>query len=130
VSVVVALQAEALALGGPLGALVTLAAAVAGPVAVPLLLGLLPAFRRCGPTAALTSWGCGLAGYLVAELVTDATDRTAVVATPLLTSLVLFVGIGLLHPQPSAAADEITRGTRYRSRAARGSGQPVYASER
>jgi Na+/proline symporter len=106
-SMVVALQAEAL--GGPLGIIVALVAAVMGPISIPMLLGLLPAFRRCGARAALISWGCGLAGYLLVEYVIGSTNQTATVATPLLTSLVLFVGLGLLFPEPSAAADEITR---------------------
>ncbi|MER5479602.1 sodium:solute symporter family protein [Streptomyces sp. NPDC002734] len=107
-SMAVALQAEAL--GGPLGIIVALVAAVMGPISIPMLLGLLPAFRRCGPWAALVSWACGLLGYVAVKYWPGSgTDQTLTVATPLLTSLVLFVGIGLLFPEPSADADEITR---------------------
>ncbi|MET8573420.1 sodium:solute symporter family protein [Streptomyces sp. NPDC005012] len=105
-SVVVALRAAAL--GGPLGIVVALAAAVMGPIAIPMLLGLLPAFRRCGPRAALVSWAGGLTGYLVVTYVVGSTDPTATVATPLLTSLALFAGLGILLPEPDADADEIT----------------------
>ena len=79
-----------------------------GPISIPMLLGLLPAFRRWGSLAALISWACGLASFVLVKYVLDSTDQTLTIATPLATSLVLYLVIGLVLPQPSPAADEIT----------------------
>jgi Na+/proline symporter len=38
-------------------------AGLMGPIAIPMMLGLLRPFRRSGPTAALTSWGFGLLAF-------------------------------------------------------------------
>ena len=98
---------KAAALGGILGIIVAWVGALMGPISIPLLLGLLPAFRRCGSTAALVSWAGGLFAYwLVKYGMTGSPDAT-IVATPLLTSLVLFIGIGLLMPQRNPITDDI-----------------------
>ncbi|MFJ8094872.1 sodium:solute symporter family protein [Streptomyces griseofuscus] len=106
VSMVVAMEASHF--GGPLGIITALVAAVMGPISIPMLLGLLPAFRRWGSLAALISWACGLASFVLVKYVLDSTDQTLTIATPLATSLVLYLVIGLVLPQPSPAADEIT----------------------
>jgi Na+/proline symporter len=105
VSMLVAVNAEHF--GGVLGIIVALVAAVMGPISIPMLLGLLPAFRKCGPRAALASWAFGLAGYVLARYGFGSTDQTVVIATPLLTSLVLYTVLGLLMPEPNPDADEI-----------------------
>ncbi|MFD0608224.1 sodium:solute symporter family transporter [Streptomyces aureus] len=53
ISMIVAIEADHF--GGVLGIIVALVAAVMGPISIPMLLGLLPAFRRCGPIAAISS---------------------------------------------------------------------------
>ncbi|MEU1351371.1 sodium:solute symporter family protein [Streptomyces sp. NPDC005776] len=105
VSMVVAIEADHF--GGVLGIIVGLVAAVMGPISIPMLLGLLPLFRRCGPRAALSSWGFGLLGYVLVKFVLDSTDQTLVIVTPLVTSLVVYVVVGLLAPEPDATADAI-----------------------
>jgi solute:Na+ symporter, SSS family len=107
VSVSMLVAVNAAHFGGVLGIIVALVAAVMGPISIPMLLGLLPAFRRCGPRAALLSWGLGLAGYVLVKYGLASTDQTVVIATPLLTSLVLYVGLGLALPEPNPQADEI-----------------------
>ncbi|MEU1471946.1 sodium:solute symporter family protein [Streptomyces sp. NPDC005761] len=105
ISMAVAIEADHF--GGVLGIIVGLVAAVMGPISIPMLLGLLPLFRRCGPRAALSSWALGLAGYVLVKFVLDSTDQTLIIVTPLVTSLVVYVVVGLLAPEPDATADAI-----------------------
>ncbi|MFG1811964.1 sodium:solute symporter family protein [Streptomyces sp. NPDC049040] len=105
VSMLVAIEADHF--GGVLGIIVALVAAVMGPISIPLLLGMLPAFRRCGPRAALVSWAAGLIGYWIVKYGMDGSSQTTVVVTPLVTSLALYVLLGLLLPEPNAQADAI-----------------------
>jgi hypothetical protein len=93
--------------GGVLGIIVGMVAAVMGPISIPMLLGLLPAFRRCGPRAALTSWALGLGGYFFVKYGLDGASQTTVVVTPLVTSLVVYAGLGLFLPEPDAEADAV-----------------------
>ncbi|RCG32539.1 Na+:solute symporter [Sphaerisporangium album] len=78
---------------------VDVVAATMGPISIPLMLGLLPWFRRSGPTAAIVSWAAGLGVWAVLKWVIASTNQTLVVAAPLVTSLVLYVAIGLLKPE-------------------------------
>ncbi|MET7524396.1 enolase C-terminal domain-like protein [Streptomyces sp900116325] len=105
VSMLVAIEADHF--GGVLGIIVGLVAAVMGPISVPMLLGLLPIFRKCGPRAALSSWALGLLGYVLVKFVLESTDQTVIIVTPLVTSLVVYVVVGLLSPEPDATADAI-----------------------
>ncbi|MFJ7945947.1 sodium:solute symporter family protein [Streptomyces sp. NPDC096354] len=105
VSMLVAIEADHF--GGVLGIIVGLVAAVMGPISIPMLLGLLPAFRKCGPRAALSSWALGLLGYVLVKFVLESTDQTVIIATPLVTSLVVYVLVGLLSPEPDTTADAI-----------------------
>ena len=105
VSMLVAIEADHF--GGVLGIIVGLVAAVMGPISIPMLLGLLPLFRKCGPRAALSSWALGLLGYVLVKFVLESTDQTVIIVTPLVTSLVVYVVVGLLSPEPDATADAI-----------------------
>jgi Na+/proline symporter len=103
-TMLVATQAQNL--GGVLQIVVNWVAALMGPISIPLLLGMLPWFRKCGPRAALISWAGGLLDYALCYYVFNA-NQTVLVATPILVSLALYVGLGLIAPERSAAADEI-----------------------
>ncbi|MFF3059472.1 sodium:solute symporter family protein [Streptomyces sp. NPDC057909] len=105
VSMLVAIEADHF--GGVLGIIVGLVAAVMGPISIPMLLGLLPLFRKCGPRAALSSWALGLLGYVLVKFVLESTDQTVIIVTPLVTSLVVYVVVGLLSPEPDTTADAI-----------------------
>ncbi|MFE7011468.1 sodium:solute symporter family protein [Streptomyces sp. NPDC057651] len=105
VSMIVAIEADHF--GGVLGIIVALVAAVMGPISIPMLLGLLPAFRRCGPIAALSSWALGLGAYFLLKYGIEPADQTWLVATPLVTSLIVYMGLGLLTPEPNDEADAI-----------------------
>lgn len=86
---------------------VQLVAATMGPISIPLMLGLLPWFRRHGPLAAITSWAAGLVVWWIVKYGVDGSSEATVVGLPLLTSLVLYVGIGFVRPAGSAAKDAL-----------------------
>jgi Na+/proline symporter len=103
-SMVVATQAQHL--GGVLSIVVSWVAALMGPISVPLLLGMLPWFRRCGSRAAIVSWAGGLITYGVLYYGLDA-SQTATVATPILVSLLLYIGLGLVASERTPQIDEM-----------------------
>ena len=105
ISMVIAISTEGQ--GVVLKIVIDLVAATMGPISIPLMLGLLPWFRRSGPTAALVSWAAGLGVWAVIKWVLEETSQTMVVGVPLVTSLVLYVAIGLLRPERTAPRDEL-----------------------
>lgn len=104
-SVVIALNAGNL--GGVLAIIVTWVGALIGPISIPLMLGMLRPFRHIGPTAALVSWAGGLITYGLTKYAWATSDAIAVVS-PVLVSLVLFIGIGAVCRDAPAAAEDIT----------------------
>ncbi|SDS67133.1 sodium:solute symporter family protein [Actinoplanes derwentensis] len=105
ISMVIAISTEGQ--GVVLKIVVDLVAATMGPISIPLMLGLLPWFRRSGPTAALVSWAAGLGVWVIVKWILEETSQTMVVGVPLVTSLVLYVVIGLLKPERTARRDEL-----------------------
>ncbi|RSM52530.1 Na+:solute symporter [Amycolatopsis sp. WAC 01376] len=101
-----AVATQAPKLGGVLGIVVLWVAALMGPISVPLLLGMLPWFRRSGSRAALISWAGGLIAYAIAYYGYKAT-LAVTVSTPILVSLALFIGLGYLMPERKASTDEL-----------------------
>ncbi|RSN52375.1 Na+:solute symporter [Amycolatopsis sp. WAC 04182] len=101
-----AVATQAPKLGGVLGIVVLWVAALMGPISVPLLLGMLPWFRRSGSRAALISWAGGLIAYAIAYYGYNAT-LAVTVSTPILVSLGLFIGLGYLMPERKATTDEL-----------------------
>ncbi len=53
--------------GGVLGLIINWFAALLGPIAMPLLFGLLPAFKFCGPRAAISSIIAGLLTFIITK---------------------------------------------------------------
>lgn len=92
--------------GGVIGLIILWFGALIGPISIPMLLGMLPAFRRSGPVAAIVSWLGGLVAFGVVKYGVAGGDA-AVVATPVVTSLVLYVVIGLLRSERSVEADAV-----------------------
>ncbi|MFB9677859.1 sodium:solute symporter family protein [Streptosporangium vulgare] len=78
---------------------VDLVAATMGPISIPLMLGMLPWFKRSGPTAAIASWAAGLGVWAYVKWIIESKDTAMVVGVPLVTSLVLYVVIGFLKPE-------------------------------
>jgi len=79
-------------------------AGLMGPIAIPMMLGLLRPFRRSGPTAALTSWSMGLLAFWLVNYpinwnVDGGVPLQYQVSIPLAVSLVLYILIGFIRPE-------------------------------
>ncbi|MFE7896024.1 sodium:solute symporter family protein [Streptomyces sp. NPDC057424] len=79
-------------------------AGLMGPMAIPMMLGLLRAFRRSGPTAALVSWSMGLLAFWLVNYPVNWNVEGGVplqyqVSIPLAVSLVLYVLVGYIRPE-------------------------------
>ncbi|MBF8174070.1 sodium:solute symporter family protein [Streptomyces olivaceus] len=79
-------------------------AGLMGPIAIPMMLGLLRPFRRSGPTAALTSWALGLVAFWLVNYpinwsVDGGVPLEYQVSVPLAVSLVLYIAVGYLRPE-------------------------------
>ena len=101
--------------GGVLGLIILWFGALVGPIAIPMLFGMLPAFRRCGPMAELASWATGLIAFALVKYVfvdqikalNPNWTTTITVAGPVLCSLTVFTLIGLVAPWRNAEADAL-----------------------
>lgn len=111
-SMIIAIASDSF--GGVLGLLILWFGALVGPVAVPMLLGMLPAFRRSGSSAALIATAAGLVTFAVnrwavGDWVTSLGDNAQAwtVATPMLVSILLFIVIGIVKPENTPATDAL-----------------------
>ncbi|SEQ94044.1 solute:Na+ symporter, SSS family [Faunimonas pinastri] len=112
-SMVIALSAKNF--GGVLGLIILWFGALVGPIAIPMLFGLLPAFRRSGPSAAIGSWALGILAFVLIKYVFAGEIKalnpdwttTITVAGPVLCSMVSYVVIGLIDPWHKPASDAL-----------------------
>lgn len=86
--------------GGVLTLLIVWFGGLVGPISIPMLLGLLPWFRKCGSTAAISSWAFGVSMFFIVKFLVPDVSTAAVVASPVLTSLAVYVIGGLLRRRP------------------------------
>jgi Na+/proline symporter len=103
-TIIVALNYERF--GGVLGLIVKWFAALLGPTSMPLLFGLLPAFRRCGPAAAIASIVAGLLTFIVTKNIT-LNSMALEVGLPSIVAALTFVTAGLLSSKVPARVDEL-----------------------
>ena len=82
--------------GGVTGMILSWFAALLGPTAIPLLLGLLPAFKHCDSKAAIASILAGL-GVFVATKMGLKLETDIELIAPLFTSFIVFAAVGLLN---------------------------------
>ncbi|SDN08940.1 Sodium:solute symporter family protein [Fictibacillus solisalsi] len=90
--------------GGVIGLLITWFAALVGPVSIPMLFGLLPAFKHCGPVAAIVSIAAGLAGFVVVNYGLDV-SLAVQVGTPVLISFITYSAVGWLNRNQPVSSD-------------------------
>lgn len=88
-TLLLALEAERF--GGVLGLLISWFAALVGPVSIPMLLGLLPAFRHANAVIAIGSLAAGLIAFIMTTYAFDASQAVRVM-TPIVTSASVYVG--------------------------------------
>lgn len=91
-TIVIALNYERF--GGVLGLIVNWFGALLGPTAMPLLLGLLPLFKSCGPKAAISSIIAGVITFVITKNM-NLNSLALEVGLPTIVSAIVFVGIGL-----------------------------------
>jgi SSS family solute:Na+ symporter len=112
-SMIIALTADSF--GGVLGLIILWFGALVGPIAVPMLLGMLKPFRRCGPSAALFSWAAGLIVFALTKYafaapiasLGSASAQSISVAAPILASIVVYVVLGWIRPWRDPASDAL-----------------------
>jgi SSS family solute:Na+ symporter len=92
--------------GGVIGILILWYGALLGPIAIPMLLGLLLPFRRSGPNAAIACWIMGAVTFGAFKLfppehwmgLNPRFDNAFTVGAPMFASLLAYVTVGLLVP--------------------------------
>jgi SSS family solute:Na+ symporter len=80
--------------GGVLGLIVNWFAALLGPTAMPLIFGLLPVFKSCGPKAAISSIIAGLVTFVITKDL-KLNSLALEVGLPTMVSAIVFIGVGL-----------------------------------
>ncbi len=79
--------------GGILGLIISWFGALVGPAAIPMLLGMLPPFRRCGPASAIIAIIGGIIAFIFTKYPVEQTLAVQL-ATPIGTAFVLYVIVG------------------------------------
>ncbi len=98
ITIVIASQHEHF--GGVLGLIVTWFGALVGPVAVPMLFGMLPLFARCGPAIAIASIAGGFLAFAITR-VFPPESLALTVAMPVAVTSVIYAGGALLARKKS-----------------------------
>lgn len=86
--------------GGVLGLIISWFAALVGPISVPMLLGLLPMFKRAGPAAAIASILSGLLAFVLTRYAVADAAESIKVGAPVLTALVVYCTMALTSRRP------------------------------
>ncbi|MCB5911276.1 sodium:solute symporter family protein [Streptomyces pinistramenti] len=82
-------------------------AGLVGPISIPFLLGMLRSCRKSGPTAALVSWAAGLFAFWLTNYGMSGLQLQIQIVSPVATSLVLYLVIGLLKPEDTPERDAV-----------------------
>jgi SSS family solute:Na+ symporter len=99
--------------GGVVGMVILWYGALVGPIAIPMLLGLLFPFRRSGSAAAIGCWIAGAVSFGSLKLfppeqwlgLDPRYINAFTVAAPMLASLLVYLGIGLFAPSRQTSSD-------------------------
>ncbi|NLS54099.1 sodium:solute symporter family protein [Hafnia alvei] len=86
--------------GGVLSLLIIWFGGLVGPISIPMLLGLLPWFRKCNATAAISSWAVGVVAFFLVKFVIPGMSTAEIVAIPVLLSLAVYTLSGWLRRSP------------------------------
>ncbi|MBP3193971.1 sodium:solute symporter family protein [Natronogracilivirga saccharolytica] len=93
-TVIIAIYADEF--GGVLGLIVMWFAALLGPIAVPMILGLIPQFRYCGSKAAIISVLAGLVTFAIVRFHSYDFTVAGELGAPIAASFIIFSIIGLI----------------------------------
>ena len=97
ITILVGLNASSF--GGIFGLIVTWFAALLGPISVPMILGLLPAFKKSGSVAAISSIIGGLLVFVILKMIPEK-PLSLEMGAPILASLIIFITVGFLSKKP------------------------------
>ena len=64
-----------------------------------------PAFKRSGSAAAIVSWAGGLLTFGYVKYIMEAASTATLVASPVIVSAVLFIGLGMATHKHSVPAE-------------------------
>jgi SSS family solute:Na+ symporter len=104
-TIVIALNYERF--GGVLGLIVNWFGALLGPTSMPLLLGLLPVFKSCGPKAAISSIIAGVITFVITKNM-NLNNLALEVGLPTIVSAIVFIGVGMtIRTVPKKVSDLI-----------------------
>jgi SSS family solute:Na+ symporter len=92
-TIVIALNYERF--GGVLGLIVNWFAALLGPTSMPLIFGLLPVFKNCGPKAAIASIVAGLITFIILKNI-HLNSLALEVGLPTIVSAIVYITTGLI----------------------------------
>jgi SSS family transporter len=93
-TIIIALQFEKF--GGVLGLIISWFGALVGPIAIPMLFGLIPWFKSCGPKAAIGSILVGLLAFIITKNV--ALNSLALeICLPVLSSAITYIIVGFIE---------------------------------
>ena len=103
--------------GGVIGLMILWYGALVGPIAIPMLLGMVGIFRRSGPTAAISSWTAGAIAFGLTRYVFAASigqnlpslRMTFSVGAPILVSLVTYIAVAFIWPSTNEASNRLLR---------------------
>ena len=98
-TIIIALNADSF--GGVLGLIISWFAALIGPVSIPMMLGLLPAFNRMDHRAALLSIGAGFLTFVMTEFILDL-SLAAEIGSPVVITFLVYCATGLLTRKSSS----------------------------
>ncbi len=98
VTIIIALNADTF--GGVLGLIISWFAALIGPVAVPMMLGLLPAFDRMDHRAALLSIGAGFLTFVITKFILEVPLATEI-GSPVVITFIVYCLTGLIARKAS-----------------------------
>lgn len=104
ITLIIGIQADNF--GGVLGLIISWFGALIGPISIPMLLGLFPAFRHSDSRAAISSIVAGLVVFVLTKYVVDF-PLSLEIGSPVLVSGIVFIGMGYLN-RNKEVSEEVT----------------------
>ena len=98
-TIIIALNADRF--GGVLGLLISWFAALMGPVSIPMMMGLLPAFKHMDSRAALLSIGAGFLTFVTFKFIVSV-SLAAEIGGPVGVAFIIYCLVGLITRRGSA----------------------------
>ncbi len=102
ITLIIALNSELF--GGVLGLIIKWFGGLVGPTSIPMVLGLLPFYKVCGPKTAWATVFSGLVAFVFVNYGLDKAPLSLSIAAPVLTSLLVFTSVAIINRGQKAPA--------------------------